>query len=95
MIGKIKKEKQSDFKLITKYKHSFNYGVKYQKLSLSDKVVMAIELHKCLEIYYGALMNVANTKQYIADFDNWCNAQGINPNLISDTKKIDFWMWLA
>lgn len=32
---------------------------------------------------------------YFENFDNWCNSQGINPSRISETKKIDFWMWLA
>ena len=56
---------------------------------------MAIDLHNCLKEYYDILKSAQSTISYINDFDNWCNSQGINPSLISDTKKIDFWMWLA
>ena len=95
VIEKIKNETESEFKAITKYNYSFNYDSKYKKLPLSDKVNMAIELHKCLENYYNILKSEPATKKYLDNFDNWCNSQGINPSRISDTKKIDFWMWLA
>lgn len=95
VIGQIKKEKQTKFKGITGYKYSLNYDSKYKKLPLSDKVNMAIDLHNCLKEYYDILKSAQSTISYINDFDNWCNSQGINPSLISDTKKIDFWMWLA
>ena len=53
-----------------------------------------------LESYYDILKRQPSTISYINKFDNWCKTQGINLSLISntkisDTKKIDFWMWLA
>lgn len=97
VIEKIKNENESEFKAITKYNYSLNYDIKYKKLPLSDKVNMAIELHKCLKKYYNTLKADPATKTYLDDFDYWCkNTAGIDdPKLISDTKKIDFWMWLA
>lgn len=48
-----------------------------------------------LESYYDILKRQTSTISYIEDFNNWCKTQGIKLRFISDTKKIDFWMWLA
>ena len=50
-----------------------------------------------LEAYYAILKREPSTISYINKFDNWCKTPNINinPSLISETKKIDFWMWLA
>lgn len=86
VIGKIK-DKKSNFKLATGYAQSL-YVANYT-------LPMAIDLHNCLKKYYDSLKKDTSTILYISDFDNWCNSQGINPSRISETKKIDFWMWLA
>lgn len=86
VIGKIQ-DKKSDFKLATGYAQSL-YVANYT-------LPMAIDLHNCLKKYYDILKKDTSTISYISDFDNWCNSQGINPSHISETKKIDFWMWLA
>ncbi len=91
VIGKIKKDmispKVNDFIIKT--------GYPYKLSSNNYTLAMAIALYKCLEKYYNILKSAPATKKYLVDFDNWCNNQGIKPSLISDTKKIDFWMWLA
>ncbi len=86
VIGKIQ-DKKSNFKLATGYAQSL-YAANYT-------LPMAIDLHDCLKKYYGILKKDASTILYISEFDNWCKGKGINSKLISDTKKIDFWMWLA
>lgn len=60
-----------------------------------QKIKDAIDFYSEVELYYNTLKTAPATKKYLVDFDNWCNSQGINPSLISNTKKIDFWMWLA
>lgn len=85
LIEKIHNESKSSFKAKTGYCHSL----------YTTNLAMVIELHNCLKAYYGFLKVEPSTISYIRDFDNWCNGQGINSNLISATKKIDFWMWLA
>lgn len=86
LIRKIQ-NKTSEFESSTAYAHNL-YATKYTLL-------MAIELHNCLKKYYGILKGEPSTKLYINDFDIWCKTQRIDLNFISDTKKIDFWMWLA
>ena len=61
----------------------------------SQKIKEAMGFYSEVELYYNELKTEPATKTYLEDFDNWCNSQGINPSLISETKKIDFWMWLA
>lgn len=55
----------------------------------------SISFYCNLEAYYGILKSMPSTISYITDFDIWCRSKGIDLSLISDTKKIDFWMWLA
>ena len=85
LIEKIHDESISNFKAKTGYCYSV----------YTMNLAMVIDLHNCLKEYYDILKSYQSTISYINDFDNWCNSQGINPSLISDTKKIDFWMWLA
>lgn len=91
VIEKIKKDKiapkVNDFKIKTGYPYNL-YSTKYT-------LNMAIELHKCLKKYYNILKTDPATQKYLYEFDAWCASQKINSSLISDTKKIDFWMWLA
>ena len=79
----------SEFKLKTGYSQSL-YATNYTLL-------MAIDLHNCLKKYYDILKSEPSTISYINDFNKWCKTPNIDivPSLISETKKIDFWMWLA
>lgn len=61
--------------------------------TLHNKLQDAIDFYDDVCNYYPLLI-AANT-QYIKDVDNWLGSVGIKPTSISDTKKIDFWMWLA
>lgn len=74
-------------------------GGKYNIIVGKNTVADSINFYGNLEAYYGILKSVPSTISYITDFDSWCRSRcrskGINLSLISDTKKIDFWMWLA
>lgn len=61
--------------------------------TLDNKLQDAIDFYDDVCNYYPLLI-AANT-QYIKDFDKWLGNLGIDPTSIFDTKKIDFWMWLA
>lgn len=62
-----------------------------------QKIKEAIDFYSEVELYYNTLKADPATKTYLDDFDYWCkNTAGIDDSkLISETKKIDFWMWLA
>ena len=68
---------------------------KYNIIIGKDNVNDSKSFYCNLEAYYNILKGQPSTISYIDDFDNWCKTQGINLSFISDTKKIDFWMWLA
>lgn len=53
----------------------------------------AIDFYDKVCNYY--LLLVATNTNYINDFNNWLTSIGISHNSISNTKKIDFWMWLT
>ena len=61
--------------------------------TFDNKLQDAIDFYDDVCNYYPLLI-AANT-QYIKDFDSWLGSIGVKPTSISDTKKIDFWMWLA
>ncbi len=93
-----KLEGDKDFKkryptpLLVKRKSGKN---KYNIIIGKDNVNDSKSFYCNLEAYYNILKGQPSTISYIDDFDNWCKTQGINLSFISDTKKIDFWMWLA
>lgn len=60
--------------------------------TLDNKLQDAIDFYDDVCNYYPLLITANN--QYIKDFDNWLDSIGIKPTSISDTKKIDFCMWL-
>lgn len=68
---------------------------KYNIIIGKDNVTDSKSFYCNLEAYYDILKRQPSTISYIDDFNNWCKTQGIDLRFISDTKKIDFWMWLA
>lgn len=100
-----KLERDIDFKkkyptplLVKRKSGKDKYGKdKYNIIIGKDKVNDSKSFYCNLEAYYDILKSKPSTISYIYDFNNWCKNPniGIDPSLISDTKKIDFWMWLA
>lgn len=70
---------------------------KYNIIIGKDKVNDSKSFYCNLEAYYDILKGEPSTISYINDFNKWCKTPNINiaPSLISETKKMDFWMWLA
>ena len=90
--GDIDFKKRYPTPLLVKRKSGKN---KYNIIIGKDNVNDSKSFYCNLEAYYNILKGQPSTISYIDDFDNWCKTQGINLSFISDTKKIDFWMWLA
>lgn len=88
VIDKLNKESVSEFIETTQCRVPVSSSYVYS-------IDSAIELYKRFETYYTCLSADPNTKKYIKEFDLWLEKQGYSKSSISDTKKIDFWMWLA
>ena len=100
-----KLERDIDFKkdyptplLVKRKSGKDKYGKdKYNIIIGKDKVNDSKSFYCNLEAYYDILKGEPSTISYINDFNKWCKTPNIDidPSLISETKKIDFWMWLA
>lgn len=99
-----------DKKVLKKLLGDYDFNNKYNTFALSalrksgkeiivgknNAIPDLIPFYDALIKYYIDIKKCPVTNKYLVDFDNWCKTQKIkNLSLISDTKKIDFWMWLA